>query len=177
MWNTPITNSIIGEMYINAVGIDVSKGKSMVVIVQPFGVVVAEPFGVSHDGQALSGAREGICEAFPGEMKLLVGETRAVMEYTGAYYEPIANALYNAGIFVSAVNPLLINDFDTNCVRKVKTDKRDAFKIANYALSKWLELREYIPDENTRKMLKILNRRYTQHNKLLVMHLTVTKMG
>lgn len=34
-------------MFMNAVGIDVSKGKSMVAITQPFGVVVAEPFEVS----------------------------------------------------------------------------------------------------------------------------------
>ena len=89
-------------------------------------------------------------------MKRLPGETKAVMEYTGAYYEPIANALHNAGIFVSAVNPLLIDDYGTNRVRKVKTDKKDAFKIANYALDKWTQLREYIPVEDTRKTLKVL---------------------
>ena len=32
----------------NAVGIDVSKGKSTVAAIQPFGVVIAEPFDVSH---------------------------------------------------------------------------------------------------------------------------------
>lgn len=32
----------------NAVGIDVSKGKSTVAVIQPFGVVIAEPFDVSH---------------------------------------------------------------------------------------------------------------------------------
>lgn len=37
----------------NAVGIDVSKGKSMVAIVQPFGVVVAEPFEVLHNAEEL----------------------------------------------------------------------------------------------------------------------------
>ena len=145
----------------NAVGIDVSKGKSMVVIVQPFGVVVAEPFEVSHDGQALSELVERV--------KRLPGETKAVMEYTGTYYEPIANALHNAGIFVSVVNPLLIDDYGTNRVRKVKTDKKDAFKIANYALEKWTQLCEYIPAENTRKTLKVLNRQYTRYNKILVM--------
>ena len=145
----------------NAVGIDVSKGKSMVVIVQPFGVVVAEPFEVSHDGQSLSELVERV--------KRLPGETKAVMEYTGTYYEPIANALHNAGIFVSVVNPLLIDDYGTNRVRKVKTDKKDAFKIANYALEKWTQLREYIPAENTRKTLKVLNRQYTRYNKILVM--------
>ena len=35
----------------NAVGIDVSKGKSTVAIMQPFGVVSASPFEVSHNGQ------------------------------------------------------------------------------------------------------------------------------
>lgn len=148
-------------MFMNAVGIDVSKGKSMIAIVQPFGVVVAEPFEVSHDGQALSELVERV--------KRLPGETKAVMEYTGTYYEPIANALHNAGIFVSVVNPLLIDDYSTNRVRKVKTDKKDAFKIANYALSNWLELREYIPAEDTRKTLKVLNRQYTQYNKILIM--------
>lgn len=32
----------------NAVGIDVSKGKSTVAIMRPLGEVVAEPFEVSH---------------------------------------------------------------------------------------------------------------------------------
>ena len=32
----------------NAVGIDVSKGKSTVTVIQPFGVVIAEPFDVLH---------------------------------------------------------------------------------------------------------------------------------
>lgn len=145
----------------NAVGIDISKGKSMVAIVQPFGVVVAEPFEVSHDGQALSELVERV--------KRLPGETKAVMEYTGTYYEPIANALHNAGIFVSVVNPLLIDDYGTNRVRKVKTDKKDAFKIANFALDRWTQLREYIPAEDTRKTLKVLNRQYTQYNKILIM--------
>ena len=145
----------------NAVGIDVSKGKSMVAIVQPFGVVVADPFEVSHNGQELSELVERV--------KLLPGETKVVMEYTGTYYEPIANALHDAGIFVCVVNPLLIDDYGTNRVRKVKTDKKDAFKIANYALDKWTQLREYIPAEDTRKTLKVLNRQYAQYNKILVM--------
>ena len=145
----------------NAIGIDVSKGKSMVVIVQPFGVVVAEPFEVSHNGQELKELVE--------RLKLLPGETKVVMEYTGAYYEPIANALHNEGIFVSVVNPLLIDYYGTNRVRKVKTDKKDAFKLANYAIDKWLELREYTPAEDILKKLKVLNRQYTQYNKILIM--------
>lgn len=145
----------------NAVGIDVSKGKSTVAVIQPFGIVIAEPFDVSHTESDLYKLVQLI--------KSLSGETKVVMEYTGAYYEPIANALHNQGIFVSVVNPLLIDDYGTNRVRKVKTDKKDSLKIASFAIDKWLDLREYIPANDIRKTLKILNRQYVQYNKILVM--------
>lgn len=145
----------------NAVGIDVSKGKSTVAVIQPFGIVIAEPFDVFHTDSDLKNLTDFI--------KSLSGETKVVMEYTGAYYEPIANALHNEGIFVSVVNPLLIDDYGTNRVRKVKTDKKDSLKIASFAIDKWLDLREYIPADDIRKTLKILNRQYIQYNKILVM--------
>ena len=68
----------------NAVGIDVSKGKSMVAILRPMGEVVRGPFEVSHDC--------GTLENLAYDLKGLEGETRAIMEYTGRYYEPIAMA-------------------------------------------------------------------------------------
>ena len=49
-------------------------------------------------------------------------------------------------------------DYDTNRVRKVKTDKIDALKIASYALDKWMNLRKYEPAETVRKILHIMNR-------------------
>ncbi len=146
----------------NAVGIDVSKGKSTIAVIQPFGVVIAEPFDVFHTDSELKELVKSI--------KSLSGETKVVMEYTGTYYEPIANALHNAGIFVSVVNPLLINDYDTNRVRKVKTDRIDALKIASFALDKWVKLREYTPAETVRKTLKMMNRQCVKLNKMLVMH-------
>jgi transposase len=148
-------------MIMNAVGIDVSKGKSTVAVIQPFGVIIAEPFDVLHTDSDL--------KKLVTFIKSLSGETKVVMEYTGTYYEPIANALHNAGIFVSVVNPLLINDYDTNRVRKVKTDRIDAIKIASFALDKWLKLREYTPAETARKTLKIMNRQCIKLNKILVM--------
>lgn len=134
----------------NAVGIDVSKGKSTVAVIQPFGVVIAEPFDVLHTDSDLKKLITFI--------KSLSGETKVVMEYTGTYYEPIANALHNAGIFVSVVNPLLIDDYDTNRVRKVKTDRIDALKIASFALDKWVKLRKYTPADDIRKTLQMMNR-------------------
>lgn len=145
----------------NAVGIDVSKGKSTVAVIQPFGVIVAEPFDVFHTDSGL--------KKLVSFIKSLSGETKVVMEYTGTYYEPIANALYYAGIFVSVVNPLVLNDYDTNRVRKVKTDKLDALKIASYVLDNWIKLRKYEPAETVRKTLQIMNRQCNKLNKILVM--------
>lgn len=137
------------------------KSCNNITIYNGFGIVIAEPFDVSHTESDLYKLVQLI--------KSLSGETKVVMEYTGAYYEPIANALHNQVIFVSVVNPLLIDDYGTNRVRKVKTDKKDSLKIASFAIDKWLDLREYIPANDIRKTLKILNRQYVQYNKILVM--------
>lgn len=146
----------------NAVGIDVSKGKSMIAVMQPLGVVVAEPFEVSHTENEL-----GELARF---LKSLSGETKVVLENTGRYGDPIARHLHDSDIFVCTVNPILINRYDgKTTVRKVKTDKKDALKIANWAIDHWLDLREYIPEGEIRQMLKVYNRQYNQFNKLKVM--------
>jgi len=66
----------------NAVGIDVSKGKSMVTVLRALGVVVAKPFEVSHTAAEL-----GKLVDF---LKSLDGDTKVIMEHTGRYYEPVA---------------------------------------------------------------------------------------
>ena len=65
----------------NAVGIDVSKGKSTVAVLQPFGVVVASPYDVLHTGSDL--------KELVVFIKKLRGETRVVMEATGTYMNPL----------------------------------------------------------------------------------------
>lgn len=136
----------------NAVGIDISRGKSMVAVLRPFGEVVMLPFEVGHSNAELNALAE--------QLKSIEGETRVVMEHTGRYYEPVANALYNSGLFVSAVNPLLIKEYGGNSLRKVKTDKADAQKIARYALDNWADLRDYTPMDTIRYDLKTLNRQF-----------------
>lgn len=49
----------------NAVGIDVSKGKSTVAILQQYGVVVASPYDVAYTGNNLK-ALEAIIKRLPG---------------------------------------------------------------------------------------------------------------
>ena len=50
----------------NAVGIDISKGKSTVAVMQPLGVVVAEPFDVFHTDSDLKNLAAFI-KSLPGE--------------------------------------------------------------------------------------------------------------
>lgn len=144
----------------NAVGIDVSKGKSMVAAMRPFGEVVVKPFEVRHTASDL--------RKLADYLKSLVGETRVIMEYTGRYYQPIARYLHEAGIFVSAVHAKLIHDYGNNSIRKVKTDRADAVKIANYGLTNWVSLKQYAPEDDTRLLLKTCNRQYNQYMKLKV---------
>ena len=113
----------------NAVGIDVSKYKSMVAVARPFGQVVVKPFEVRHTAIEL--------KKLADFLKSLDGETRVVMEHTGRYYEPVAQYVHESGVFVSAVNPLLIREYGNNSLRRVKTDKADSLKIARYALDNW----------------------------------------
>ncbi len=139
-------------MNMNAVGIDVSKNKSMVAILRPFGEIVSLPFEVKHTSSEIHSLIDLI--------RSIDGESRIVMEHTGRYYEPLFHELTRANLFVSAVNPKLIKDFDNNSLRKVKSDKADALKIARYTLDKWTELRQYSLMDEIRNQLKTMNRQF-----------------
>ena len=145
----------------NVAGIDVSKGKSMVSVLRPFGEVVAKPFSVGHTGSEL--------KELADYLKSLDGETRVVMEHTGRYYEPVARFLHEEGVFVSAVNPKLIKDYGNNTLRKVKTDKADSRKIARYGIDNWAELRQHTPMDTIRMHLKTLNRQQSLYTKTKTM--------
>ncbi len=139
-------------MNMNAVGIDVSKGKSMIAIIRPYGEIVSLPFEIRHTSNEIS--------SLIAQIQSIDGESRIVMEHTGRYYEPLARELSQANIFVSAVNPKLIKDFGDNSLRKVKSDKADALKIARYALDSWNDLKQYSLMDEIRNQLKTMNRQF-----------------
>lgn len=143
------------------VGIDVSKGKSMVAAMKPGGELVAAPYEVRHSDIELSHlALDVLC---------MEPDTRVVMEATGRYHEPVAALLHSEGIFVSILNPLLIKQSGAGSLRKVKSDPKDALKIAKYGLDNWSTLREYTPMEAIRQQLKLCARQCDLYNKNIVM--------
>lgn len=66
------------------------------------------------------------------------------------------------------LNPLLIQRSGGGSIRKFKTDKADAMKIAKYGLDNWVNLREYAPMEAVRQQLKLCSRPYNLYIKTIV---------
>ena len=54
----------------NAVGIDVSKGKSMVAIMRPFGEIVSAPFEIKHTASDINSLVELINSVWCGIKKV-----------------------------------------------------------------------------------------------------------
>lgn len=133
----------------------------MIAVMRPFGEVVISPFEVQHTASELSELAK--------LLKSLDGETRVVMESTGNYHTPVAWLLHDAGLYVSVVNAMLVHDYGNNSLRRAKTDKKDAVKLANYGLDHWLTLPRYVPEEDTRLLLKNCYRQYQQYSKVQTM--------
>ena len=114
-----------------SVGIDVSKGKSTVCILKPYGEIVCSPFEMQHVEKELEG--------LDSILQKLDGEVRIVMEATGIYHLPVLTYLSEKGYFVSVVNPFVMKTFaKDNNFRGVKTDKLDSIMIANYGIESGL---------------------------------------
>ena len=139
-------------MNMNAVGIDVSKGKSMVAILRSYGEIISKPFEVKH---TVSGIRSLI-----EQIQSIDGESRIVMEHTGRYYEPLVRELSKADLFCICHKSQTHQRFGDNSLRKVKSDKADAVKIARYTLDSWTELRQYSLMDEIRNQLKTMNRQF-----------------
>lgn len=136
-----------------SVGIDVSKEKSTVCILKPYGEIVSSPFEVRH--------LEAELDTLDNLLSRLDGEIRIVMEATGVYHLPILTYLYEKGYFVSVINPFAMKKYaKDNDFRGAKTDRLDSIMIANYGIEKWFKLQKYKGDEETYAELKILGRRY-----------------
>ena len=101
-------------------------------LIHIFGEVVISPFEVRHTDSELS--------ELARQLKSLNGETRVVMEATGNYHAPVAKLLHDAGLYVSVINAKLVHGYGNNELRRVKTDRKDAVKLANYGLDRWLKM-------------------------------------
>lgn len=138
-----------------SIGIDVSKEKSMVCMLKPYGEVLASPYEIQHTTEEV----EHLCQRI-----LAFGEeVRVVMEATGVYHLPILARLHQAELFVCVVNPLVMKKYATAILRKGKTDKLDSVRIANYGIDNWFKLEQYRPLDETYEELRLLGRQYAHY--------------
>lgn len=141
-----------------AVGVDVSKERSTVAVLQSKTSTLMKPFEIPHTVEGFAG--------LAGKLAGLDSEVRIVMEHTGRYYESFARAMHSAGFFVSAINPLATKNYQDGInIRRVKTDKADAMKIARFALDKWEILPQYASMDTIRYNLKTMHRQFQLSSK------------
>ena len=117
-----------------AVGIDISKAKSTVAVIDSDGTVLASPFTMAHTQPEM--------EAFVSYLKGLGEPTTILMEYTGHYHYPVLKKLQDEGFPVCIVNPYQMKKYGDVEIHKAKTDKKDALRIAAYALEKLMRFKE-----------------------------------
>ena len=142
-----------------AVGIDVSKSKSMVAVLDSYGTVLASPYTVNHDATDMN--------ALVAYLKGFEEPVTILMEYTGHYHYPVLKKLQDEGLPVCIINPYQMKKYGDVEIHKAKTDKKDALSIATYALEKAYKLTPYSSMEHKYEDLKFLSRQYNQRINLV----------
>jgi transposase len=115
---------------VNAMGIDVSKDK--------LDVVLLNAAQQTHSGVFANNA-QGFEQLQRWLSKRRDGEVHACLEATGQYGEAVAEFLHQAGHTVSVVNPARIKAFAASRLSRQKTDPTDAKLIAHFCQSQQLE--------------------------------------
>ncbi|MDE5539079.1 MAG: IS110 family transposase, partial [Bacilli bacterium] len=112
---------------------DVSKGKSTIAILSQAGELIEDSFEVEHTNEGMKTLEEKL-------QKLPKEDIKIVMEDTGTYHLPILGYLLEQEYFVTTENALRLKKYFDRGLRKVKTDKKDAIKLADYACENWYKL-------------------------------------
>ncbi|MBQ3370777.1 MAG: IS110 family transposase [Mogibacterium sp.] len=141
-----------------SVGIDVSKGKSTVCLMRPFGEIVVGPMEITHVDSEL--------KTLVKLVKSMSDEVKVVMEATGVYHLPVLTYLKDNDIFTAVINPYQMKQYRAQGLRRVKTDKADSIVIAKYGLDNWTELKDYVKSEDKYRELMLLSRQYRHYMRI-----------
>lgn len=136
-----------------SIGIDVSKRKSTVAIINVMGEILQTPFDIEHSQIGLQKLWE-LIKDYPKD------QVKFIMEATGIYHLGLLNELQKQGYFVHVANPLLIKKYFDAEIRKGKTDRKDALKLSRYGTEKWWLLKEHSKTDQIYLDLQFLSREY-----------------
>lgn len=143
-----------------SVGIDVSKEKSTVCILKPYGEIVMDSKDFVHTETQL--------QMLVKQLRTYDEELKVVMEATGAYHLPILQYLKEEGFFVAVINPLEMKRYRCQGIRNAKTDKIDARIISNYGIDFWYRLSDFETRDEVYVELRLLGRQYRQYMKFRI---------
>ena len=136
-----------------SIGIDVSKRKSTVAIINVMGEILQTPFDIEHSQIGLQKLWD-LIKDYPKD------QVKFIMEATGIYHLGLLNELQKQGYFVHVANPLLIKKYFDAEIRKGKTDRKDALKLSRYGTEKWWLSKEHSKTDQIYLDLQFLSREY-----------------
>lgn len=122
----------------NTIGIDISK----------------EWFDCLCSNRKLAGQFPNNPKGWKQLSEWIEGDPLVVLEASGPYYLGLATYLYEQGIKVSVVNPLVIRRYGQMKLTRTKTDAKDAGLIAQYGIDQQPDL--WCPPSTPRQGLKKL---------------------
>lgn len=139
-----------------SIGIDVSKGKSTVAIMDASEKLQEKVFEIQHNQCGVEQLKKHLDKYGDGDIRI-------VMEATSHYHFPLLFSLQESGYFVCVANALTIKKFCDEDLRRAKNDRKDAIKLAMYCCEKWNRLSSFQPQESLRNDLLFLSREYTKN--------------
>lgn len=159
-------------------GIDVAKREHQMVILTETGEAVGNP-------QTIANTREGFTTGVK-TLQALDGTVQVALEATGPYWLALYDHLTHHGLTVHVFNPLQVHAYRKTGVRHAKTDRRDAFWIADFLRiggsatvatpdKQLLQLRELARfrwnlidqiGDNKRRVLNVLDRIFPEYETL-----------
>lgn len=145
-------------IFLTSVGIDVSKGKSTICVLKPYGEIVLSPEDYRHTTTEL--------DVLASKLATYDEEIHVIMEATGSYHLSIAAYLRKAGYLVYIINPLEMKRYRCQRIRNPKTDRIDALTIAQYGIDSRYRLPVDQSINKSRSELKLLGTQYLNFMKL-----------
>ena len=133
------------------VGIDVAKDRLDVAVLG------------EGRGKQIDNTKDGIAKVVQWMLELQ--PPLIVVEATGGYQRNIVEALFHAGLSVAVVNPVRVRQFARACGLLAKTDKLDAFVLAEFGRK--MQPRRYEGKSEAEKQLSALLVRRKQLEEML----------
>ena len=141
-----------------SVGIDVSKGKSTVCAIKPYGEVLMTTRDFKH-------TKDGL-DSLVKQLSRFKEEIHIIMEATGNYHLPVYQYLKSKNYQISIINPLEMKRYRCQGIRNPKTDKIDSMIIAQYGIDYWYRFKPNDDMDEKRQELRLLGKQYTSYMRI-----------